>query len=234
MENNELNVAVNTKEETQEVNCPVTVGKDELVDNVSSLFRNEMTVQGTVISVQTNAKFSKVQIITDAATSKAIPEIIFYRTLPRSITPKTRVRITGYSYTRINKEDEKNIMFDTIFVGDSIEKAPRALSDFLDPEHLKEREGGFGPDINQIFCLGSCDNIISLGNGVRLLVLETIFVKQKRFIEFFCFRRQADYLSYLTKGDLVAVYGNISTNQDKVGMRNAKQDIVCRDIVKYE
>lgn len=242
MENNETNVVVSTEatvvtevEEMQDMENSAAEKLDTSTDDVSKYYRNEVVVQGTVISVQAHSKYSKVQIITDEATSKAIPEFIFYRALPRSITPKTRVRIKGCFYTRINKEDENNIMFDTVFIGSSIERAPRALADYIDPERLSGREGGFGTDINRIVCVGSCSNIIELKNGVTLLVMETVFGKQKRHVEFFCFRRQADFLKKeVAKGDLVAVYGNISTNQDKVGIRNAKQDAVCRDISKIK
>lgn len=245
MENNGMNVAVSTEvtevtevmetEEMQDTEYSASEEHATSENDVSKYYRNEVILQGTVISVQAQSKYSSVQIITDEATSKAIPEIIFYRPLPRSITPKTRVRIKGYCYTRINKENENNIMFDTVFIGSSIEKAPRALADYIEPEHLSAREGGFGPDINRIVCVGSCSNIIELKNGVTLLVMETVFGKQKRYVEFFCFRRQADFLKKeVTKGDLVAVYGSISTNQDKVGIRNAKQDAVCRDISKIK
>ena len=195
--------------------------------------RNELILQGSLIRMQATAKYAEVQLVTDAAGEKALPTIIFYNpSLIRNVSPKSRVLIKGYCHTRIRKVNEENVMFDTVLAGTSIEPAPRVLNQFIETKYMAETEGGFGNDENYIICVGHLKNVIRISDSVSILIMECQNNGHRRIAEFFCFKRQSNYLKKLQKGDKIAVYGCVRTNQEKVGMQNMKQDIVCRDITK--
>lgn len=228
-----------------EINHPDTEGYtdtagEEVQDDFNDVLEerrdelcNDLTIQGTIVSIQTNAKFSKVQIITDDNRGKSIPEIIFYNpSVIRPFGPKSRVLVKGYCQTRINKVND-NAIFETVLVGISMEKADRALKNHIPSEHMSEKEGGFGKDINTVFCIGLFNNVIKINDATSILIMECVFGISKRYVEFFCFQRQSEYVRKLNKGDIIAVCGSVRTNQDKVGIRNMKQDIVCNDITIY-
>lgn len=201
--------------------------------------KNYIFLRGGIVQSRISKSFSSITLATDGNSSNltSFPQIVSYN--PEIFAPfKVGERVTVQAHIQQHPiKGKDSIKYETNFVCDNIEKNKRPLAAYVeDVDNFDPYDGGQLSDENYALVFGKLLRIYVPHDNFSLI---SILVPSKRnnkmdICEVGCFKRQSEIAQMLDKGDYVMVYGSIRTRNetDENGVRKARQQVICKDILK--